>query len=337
MDLKLISHNVATLLARRSFKGRTILARRNRKDKVTVSFHYLTRIVEGSDGEAKNAPFTDAEFKEAMVRLAAMPKIDTSTQEGVDKLRFGATVPIENLKEIETNLYFGTYQGIYTGHTYQNTAKGEIPYNSASLRTFYFLAYWSKPKGRIYIATQYLGQFGDYTGLKTTIMRAFTNRKGIDSRSFRNNSTAFQKVKAKEISIEYLKSGSDAGTANSFGRIATIVLKRSGDGSEFAEATRKRLFSIFDGPKDKIKTEVAKILRENKLTSVSDNDILNCTVLAEVDGSERRYYFINDTNYATQFHVSVGMDSNGHPDPTQLKTAMRNMLKDDILKKSEHV
>lgn len=304
---------------------------------MTVSFHYLTRVVEGVDGEPTNAPFTVAEFEQAMDRVAATPKIDTSTQEGVDKLRFSATVPVENLKEMEANLYFGTYQRIYTGHTYQNTAKGEIPYNSASIRTFYFIAYWSKPKGRVYIATQYLGQFGDYTGLKTTVMRAFTNKKGIESHSFRNTSTAFQKVKAKEISIEYMKSGTDAGTANSFGNIATIVLKRSGDGTNFAEAARKRLFSIFDGPKDKIKTEVAKILRENKLTSVADNDILNCTVLAEVDGAERRYYFINDSNYATQFHVSVWMDLHGHPDPAQLQKAMRDMLMNEILAKSENV
>lgn len=313
------------------------MARRNRKDKVTVSYHYLSRVSEGSDGEPKNDPFTVDEFSDTMARIAATPAIDTTTQEGVDQLRFSITVPVQNLVEIEPNLYFGTYQGIYTGHTYQNTAKGEIPYNSASLRTFYFLAYWSKPKGRVYIATQYLGQFGDYTGLKNTIIRSFLKKKGIESHSFRNESTAFQKVKAKEISIEYMQSGENAGTKNSFGNTATIVLKRSGDGTDFAEATRKRLFSIFDGPKDTIKSEVAKILKENKLTAVADSDILNCTVLAEVDGSERRYYFINDNNYATHFHLSVGMNTHGHPDKGQLQTAMRDMLKNEILKKSENV
>lgn len=313
------------------------LPRRNRKDKVTVSFHHLVRLNEQDNGEVESIPITEAEFKDAMDRVAATPKIDTTTQEGVDKLRYSATVPVEDLKEVEKNLFFGKYQGIYTGHTYQNTTKGDIPYNSASIRDFYFLAYWSKPKGRVYIATQYLGQFGDYTGLKTTIMRAFANRKGLTSHSFRSNSTAFQKVKAKEISIEYMKPGSDAGKANSFGNIATMVFKRSGDGTDFAEATRKRLFSIIEGPKDKIKAEVAKILRENKLESVNDDDILNCTVLAEVEGSERRYYFLNQSNYATQFEVSVGMDKHGHPDVDQLREAMRNKLKNDILKKSENV
>lgn len=313
------------------------MARRSRKDKVTVSFHYLARVVEGSDGEPTTVPFTANEFKDAMARLAATPEIDTSTQEGVDKLRFSPTVPVANLVELETNLFFGTYKGIYTGHTYHNTAKGEIPYNSASIRTFYFMAYWSKPRGRVYLATQYLGQYGDYTGLKTTVTRAFNNKSGIESHSFRNASTAFQKVKAKEIAIEYMQSGTSAGAGNSFGNVATIVLKRSGDGLDFAEATRKRLFSIFEGPKDKIKTEVAKILRENKLTSVADTDVLNCTVLAEVEGSERRYYFLNDSNFATQFPVSVGMSLHGHPDEAQLQAAMRELLKNQIIAKAENV
>lgn len=312
------------------------MARRNRKDKVTVSFHYLIRVIEGSDGEPKNAPIAAAEFKEAMDRVIAAPPIDTSTQDAVDKLRYSSVAPTEGVTEVEPGLYFGKYKGIYSGHTYHNTAKGEIPSNSASIRNFYFIAYRSK-SGRVYIATQYLGQFGDYTGLRNTISRAFSNRKGIDSHSFRNHSTAFQKVKAKEILIEYMKPGKNKGAANTFGNISTIVLKRSGDGTEFAEATRKRLFSLFDGPKEKIKAEVAKILKEDQLIAVSDNDILNCTVLAEVEGNERRYYFINDSNHATHFQLSVGLDQHGHPNPAQLQTAMREMLKNQILKKSENV
>jgi hypothetical protein len=313
------------------------LARRNRKDKVTVSFHYLIRAVEGSDGEPKNAPITAAEFKEAMDRVIAAPPIDTSTQDAVDKLRFSSVAPTEDVNEVEPGLYFGKYKAIYTGHTYQNTAKGEIPYNSASIRNFYFIAYRSKTSGRIYIATQYLGQFGDYTGLRNTLTRAFSNKKGIESHSFRNHSTAFQKVKAKEILIEYMKPGANSGTANSFGNISTIVLKRSGDGEQFAAETRKRLFSVFESPKEKIKSEVAKILKEDQLIAVSDEDILNCTVLAEVEGSERRYYFLNDSNHATHFHLSVGLDVHGHPDPGQLQAAMREMLKTQILKKAENV
>lgn len=189
----------------------------------------------------------------------------------------------------------------------------------------------------MYIATQYLGQFGDYSGLRNTIERAFTNRKGVESRSFRNDSTAFEKVNAEEIVIEYLKPGSNAGAANNFGNISTIVLKKSGDGTQFAAATRKRLFSIFKSPKDTIKAEVAKILKEDQLISVSDKDILNCTVLAEVDGSKTKYYFINDSNRATHFELSVGLDEHGHPAPEQLKSVMREILKNRILKKSENV
>ena len=313
------------------------MPRHNRKDKVTVTFHYLTRILQEDDGELTTVPLSLDEFKSAMASIAATPPIDVSTQAGVDKLRFGSTVPVSDLQEVETNLFFGSYKGIYTGHSYENTARGLIPYNSASLRKFYFIAYWSKPKGRVYIATQYLGQFGDYTGLKNTIIRAFKNKKGLTAHSFRNGATAFQKVVAKEITVEYLRKSSDSGKSNAFNKGAVIVLKKGGNAEEFAEATRKRLFSIIDSPKEKIKKEVAKILREDQLIDVNDDDILNCSVLAEVDGSERRYHFITESSYATPFPLSVGLSVDGHPEPDQLLTAMRLMLKEQILKKSENV
>ena len=277
------------------------------------------------------------EFQQAMGRIASTPASDTTTREGVDALRFGSTVPVLNLAEIEENLFFGTYKGIYTGHSYENTAKGIIPHDSVSLRTFYFLAYWSKDKGRVYIGTQYLGPFGDYTGLKNTITRAFANRKGLEAHSFRKMSSFFQKVEAKEIAIEYMRRGVDAGAENSYRKGATVVLKRRGDKDGFAEETRRRLFSVFDSPKDKVRTAVAKILREDLLIAVQDEDILNCTVLAEVDGSDRRYHFIGDSNFATAFPVSVGMSIDGHPDPAQLQAAMRELLKNEILVKTEHV
>jgi hypothetical protein len=313
------------------------LSRRNRKDKVTVTFHYLTRSVEEDNGEPKTVPITIEEFKAAMGVIAATPPIDTSTQAGVDKLRFGSTVPVSDLTEVEPNLFFGSYKGIYTGHSYENTARGLIPYDSASLRKFYFIAYWSQPKGRVYIATQYLGQFGDYTGLKNTVIRAFSNRKGLDAHSFRNAAVAFQKVIAKEITVEYLRKSSESGKSNAFSQGGIIVIRKAGNAEEFAEATRKRLFSIIDSPKDKIKKAVAKILREDQLIDVNDEDILNCTVLAEVDGSDRRYHFITESSFATPFPIGVGMSVDGHPEPTQLQTAMRKMLKDEILKKSENV
>ena len=113
------------------------MARRNRKDKVTVTFHYLTRTVEGADGEPTTAPITKGEFEAAMKRIAETPPIDTSTREGVDKLRFGSTVPVADLTEVESCLFFGSYKGVYTGHSYENTARGLIPHDSASLRKFF--------------------------------------------------------------------------------------------------------------------------------------------------------------------------------------------------------
>lgn len=135
-----------------------------------------------------------------------------------------------------------------------------------------------------------------------------------------------------------MKRGDDIATANAFSQgPTTIVFKRSGNGDDFADATRRRLFSIFEGPKERIKQEVARILRESELMSVADEDILNCTVLAEVDGSSKRYHLINDSKFATQFPVSVGMTLDGHPVEDQVRSAMIHLLRDSIIAKAENV
>lgn len=314
------------------------MGRKAKKEAVTATFHYVVRVDVNDNDEPIDTKIGMQEFHDAMQRLAAMPAPDLSTQEAVDKLRFSTTVPIFGLSLVEPDLYFGMYKGVYTGHTYENTARGIIPYNSASLRQFYFIVYRSASSGRVYIGTQYLGNFGSYTELKNTITRSFTNKKGLDVRSFRNTYSSFQKVDAQEIVVEYMRSGENAGASNTYGRgPKTVVLKKSGDGLDFASETRKRLFSKMSGPVAEIKAEVAKILSEAELVTVSDNDILNCTVIAQTDGKTKTYHFINESIFATPFPISVLMTVDGHPDPAQLKPLMIKLLKEEILKKAENV
>lgn len=312
------------------------MARGKRKEAVTASFHFLVR--QAKDGEIiSNVPVTLSEFSAAMAKLMAAPSIDTSTQEAVDKVRFAATAPVQHVKKINDNLYAGEYKAVYSGHAYENTARGLIPHDSASLRTFSFIVYRSNTSGRIYIGTQYLGQFGDYTGLGLTIKRSFDNKKGLESFSIRNVSDSFQQVKAKEVVVDYMRKPSKISSSNAFAQRATVVLKRSGDGTEFEDEARRRLFGLLGGPIDKIKKEVAKILKEDQLISVSDEDILNCTVLAEVNGSEKRYYFINDINFATHFNLGVAVGVDGHPDRDAVNKQLLTLLKNEIIAKSQHV
>lgn len=314
------------------------VGRGNKKEAVTVSFHYLVRVVADANDEPQNAAITLSDYRTAMIALQGLPIPTFGSQQDVDKLRFSTTVPIYNLAEIETNLFFGMYKGVYSGHSYENTAKGKIPFNSASLRQFYFIVYRSPTSGRVYIGTQYLGQFGAYTELKNTIVRAFDNKKGIEAHSIRSNGHAFQKAQAKEIVVEYMRKGDNVGKPNTFSRgPKTFVIKSSGSGDDFAIATRKRLFSLFSGPKDKIRSEVSKILAEADLISVADDEILNCTVIASVDGENKRYNFINDSKFATQFGISVGRTPDGHPVEDQTRAAMRDLLKNSVLVKAENV
>lgn len=314
------------------------MGRSAKNEAVTVSFHYLVRVVKEEGKEPVNNPISEKDFKEAMAALQAMPAPTFSTQKEVDDLRFSSTVPIYSLVEIEADTYFGMYKGVYSGHSYENTARGIIPHNSASLRKFYFIVHRSSLSGRVYIGAQYLGQFGAYVELRNTIVRAFTRRKGIEAHSIRSNNHYFQKAQAKEIVVEYMRKGANAAKPNTFNQgPKTFVIKSTGSGDEFAAATRRRLFSIFDGPKEKIRSEVAKIIREADLLSIADDEILNCTVVASVEGSTKRYSFINEGKFATQFPIAVGRTPDGHPIEDDAKKAMRDLLKERVLKKAENV
>lgn len=312
------------------------MARGKRNEKVTTTFHFLMRVKK--DGEKSvPVPISLNEFTAAMAELMAMPPVDTSTQAAVDKIRFAPTAPVQNVQKIDNNLYFGKYKAVYSGHAYENTARGLIPHDSASLRTFSFLVYRSHASGRIYVATQYLGQFGDYVGLARTIKDSFANKKGLESHSIRSVSNSFQQVKAKEVVVDYMRQPDKISKSNAFGKRATVVIKSTGDGTEFQEEARKRLFGLLGGPIEAVKKEVAKILKEDQLISISDADIINCTVLADVNGAEKRYYFINDNSFATHFNLGVSPGLDGHPDEDQVKKQMLALLQNEIIAKSQHV
>src|SRR5688572_7219133 len=70
------------------------------------------------------------------------------------------------------------------GHSYRNSSKGEISADSINQRRFHFLLYLAE-SGRVYIGTQYLGNFGAYEPLRRTIIELFSGSQAIHSHTFR--------------------------------------------------------------------------------------------------------------------------------------------------------
>ena len=132
------------------------MARRRKKEEVSVSFHYLFREMENRAGEVDQKGFSQSEFDNLVQNLLDFPQVDLSEEDVIDRLIFKRFVPIEKVTKINSRTAFGVFRSAYSGHAYDNSEKGKISADSVSLRPFHFLIYLSDT-GRIYLAAQYLG------------------------------------------------------------------------------------------------------------------------------------------------------------------------------------
>lgn len=309
---------------------------RTKNEAVTVSFHYLNREFKGENGKPVIKFFSQEEFDGLVNKLEAAPKIDLTDEEQKDLLRFRDVVLLENLKKIDKRTLFGVFKASYWGHEYENTDKGLIPAESISLRPFHFLLYLGS-SGKIYLASQYLGQFGGYAGLLKTVAAALPNSESVRSHSFRVDAGHYKDAAAKEVKVTIAKKGQSIASANVFQQSAIIAFKKQSKDDGFEEEVSKRLLSFFGQPIDTIKKAVAAVLKENQLMDVSDEDIQDCTVVASVNGSRKVIYLMETGLFATRFPLDVPLNANGHPKYEETKQAILKTLETEIISRSEDV
>ncbi|MGJ0394563.1 MAG: hypothetical protein ACR650_17765 [Methylocystis sp.] len=303
---------------------------------MTVSFHYFVRLEASSDTERHVEPIRQDEFSYLTGQLSRLPRIDLNDEETINAVKYRNIVPIESFERLDDRTYFGMYKGAYWGHAYENSARGTIPADSVSLRPFYFLLYLSE-SGRVYLATQYLGQYGAYTALKATVQRYFREKKGVEARSFRLQSYSASNLQPKEVRVGYSRKTKSITDSNPFTRGALITFKKQSRDDGFEEHVKETLFSLIGRPRAAIKEEICRILRDEQLIDVSDDDITDCTIVAHVNGQKKNIYLLQEGAFATQFPISVSLNSDGHPVRTQVKEAMLKLLKDEIISRSEDV
>lgn len=305
-----------------------------KQETVSVSFHYLTRGQKKGD-ELVNVPFTQTEFDALFAVLDAKPKIDLTNPSAADRVRYRLEAPIDRVTRHDQQTVTGTFRGAYSGHAYDNTAKGLIPANSISLRPFHFLLYLSE-SGRIYIGSQYLGQFGGYGGLQRTICDAIANRDGVESNSFRLGGAFYKGAVPKEVHVSFADRSGTIAKDNKFGRRGVIVFTK--DGNEgFEDKVSKRLFPHLGKPKGDMKKAVADLIGESELLGVKDADIEDCTVVAAINGRRTVINMIESGSFATRFPLDVTVNADGHPDYEPTRIAMIDKLKGEIISRKEDV
>lgn len=309
------------------------MARKKKKEAISVTFHYLDRQIVGEDEAIEVRGFTEQEYTDLVDKLKSLPKLDIYSDEFKKLIRSTNRVPIQDIELLADSVCFGLYKGVYTGHSYDNTEKGKISADSMNLRPFYFLLYLSEA-GRLYIGAQYLGHYGSYVELRETIKAFLPDKKTIAAHSFRLDSFAMQNLEAKEVRIKISKS-KDLASDNVFDDGALVAFRKTNRDDNFEGEVAKRLLPFMGTDKDKVQKAVQGILKESRLVDVNDEDIADCTIIGQVNGQRKTVFMLQPGLFATQFPISATLNGDGHPVYAETKKAMIDYLTDHIISKKE--
>lgn len=78
-------------------------------------------------------------------------------------------------------------------------------------------------------------------------------------------------------------------------------------------------------------------MNANELIDVKDDEIADCTIIADVNGRTRNIYMIEQGSFASQFHIDVPFNADGHPQREPTKKVMLSLLKENIISRGENV
>jgi hypothetical protein len=106
---------------------------------------------------------------------------------------------------------------------------------------------------------------------------------------------------------------------------------------QFTTTVLTNLLAKLGQPNAALKKAVADMLAGNDMLSMRDEDIEDCTVVATVDGKKTTINVIEAGHFATRFPLNISTYIKGHPDKEKAQAAMLNLLKNQIISRSESV
>jgi len=307
---------------------------KKKKEVVSVSFHYLL-MKTTKEKEEITVPFSEKDFQKLSKNIRDQPKPDITDSEILAKVRYGSLIPFSDFKEGKSSrCVFGTFQAPYTGHSFDNSEKGKISADSVNQRKFHYLLYLSD-SGRIYIGSQYLGNYGGYGALRDAILKFLPSKKGVQSHSFRTDHVDMAKVKPTEIKVNVAKKSKDIASNNVFQSNSMIAVKKSPSDENFEVDIKKNILNLKNKSIEKVKEGIAKHLSDAKLFDVADDDILDCTVVVQVNGRSKTIYMLEGGHFATRFALDATLNNDGHPKKKETREKMYDVLKNQIIDKAE--
>ena len=304
------------------------MAKRQRTNQVTASFHYLVQRQRG-DTDADEVGFTKQEFERLCNRLRDVTPIDFDAEAEIRRLKQGDILSILKFTQINENRIYGRFEAAYYGQEYRNTKVGTIDADSINLRTFHYIVD-RRRDGKIVVGAQYLGNFGDYDGLGYSISKILQSSQSVvRSKSFTSLRHEIGRGTPVELKVTLRRPGKKLGSRSLFSRSGVFAVRGSDYGDDFGDDIRS-LIPHVQGSLDARKAALAKIISQGDLMDIDDEDIAGCTVLMRQDGSQYTVYLLGDNKFSTKFPLSVNVPPNGLLDYDRVKNEMVRVL-DDIV------
>lgn len=300
-----------------------------KNEEVSASFHFLLRMKKNGDDEVV-VPFTSADFTALFARMQAQKPFDLAVDQDIERLRSHKEGPLENLSMLNARTITGTFRASYYGHGYDNSEKGRISADSVNLRPFHFVLYLAE-SGRIYVGSQYLGQFGGYRILRNTIVGMLPDSRGVRSMSYRLGASYYKNAVPKEIRVNVANKATSIAGRTQLGGKMMIALTRTSKEDPLINRVKRDVIPFFGQGQKAIRQAVAGLMNQSDLVEIDDEDVLDCTVLADMNGKSTTIYMFDNGMHATRFKLDVAVDEDGHPANADTCNEIINALNDHVI------
>ncbi len=256
--------------------------------------------------------------------------IDFDDEREIRRIKAGDNIPLLQVTQITENRFFGQFEGAYYGQEYRNTRLGTIDADSLNLRKFHYVVDYRRD-GKIVLGIQYIGNFGDYDGIRSCFIKILQDANHIVSptsiTSLRNEIGDGEPV---ELKVSLRRRNPIAGGGSIFSRSGVYAVKRSDYGDDFSRDIRESLLNRVRGTVDAKKSAIAQIMSQGDFMEVYEDEIQDCTVLVRKDGHQYTVYLLGDNSLATKFPLSVQVPQNGLLDYGQVQGEIIRIL-DDVI------
>lgn len=307
------------------------MAKRNRNNIVTASFHYLVKSVvnEQNPAERDEQGFSEQEFERITQRIANTDPLDDTDDEVIAAIKSGQDLPFLFHEEAEQGLHFGDFEGAYYGQKYRNNRLGEIDADSLNLRRFHYLVTRLRD-GRILIGTTYHGQYGDYDGIQSCFSHLLHGNYRVTSKTLKSVSSEIGDGQPISLKLTVRKNADRPERKPLFGSSGEFAIKNTDFGDDFQERVVEAAGRIRGSVQER-KRAIAEIVNQGNLLEIDENEIVGCSAVIKQDGRTRTVYFLGENNFATKFFLRVLMDRDGAVDRERVKSEMIRVMRENIV------